>query len=160
MFVNMLTNKKKTSQHPLSKLKFSGLQGDVFSRFLRFSSSIAKKHYSLFKEHGLTEAQFFTLMSIYLAENKVLTFSEISKLLMVSRANISGIIQRLEERRLIRRMPDSNDRRLVYARLTKEGEKLVESIRPSYLLWITGLFKDFSSQEMKVLQKMFERLSI
>lgn len=156
----MLTNKKKSSQHPLSKLKFSGLQGDVFSRFLRFSNLIAKKHYSIFKEQGLTEAQFFTLMSIYLAEDKELTFSEISKILMVSRANITGIIQRLEERRLIRRMLDSNDRRLVYARLTREGEKIVESIRPSYLLWISGLFKDFNPQELKVLLNMIERLSI
>lgn len=156
----MLTNKKKSLKHPYDKLRFSSTGGDIFANILRVSSLVGKKHYVLFKKVGLTEAQFFTLMSIYLSENKELTFTEISKLLMVSRANISGVIQRLEERNLIHRKADSNDRRLVYARLTREGEKLIEVIRPDYLSWISDFFSDLNTQELKVLKQLLLRLTL
>lgn len=161
MFVNMLTNKKSKKQiHPLEKLRFSGLHGETFAIFLRVSNNIGKIHYTLFKRFGLTEAQFFTLMSIYCSQDKQLTFSEISKILMVSRANVTGVIQRLEERKLIRRLDDESDRRLVYARLTKEGNRLLESIHPDYVAWISSLFADFNSQEMKVFYQYLKRLNL
>ena len=157
----MLTNKKSKKQiHPLEKLRFSGLHGETFAIFLRISNNLGKIHYNLFKKFGLTEAQFFTLMSVYCSQDKKLTFSEISKILMVSRANVTSVIQRLEERKLVKRLADDSDRRLVYACLTREGNRLLESIHPDYVSWISSIFTDFSSQEMKVFYQFLRRLQL
>jgi len=50
-----------------------------------------------------------------------LTMSELSRRLMVSNGNITGIVDRLVAEKLITRTPNPNDRRAQFVRLTRGG---------------------------------------
>lgn len=49
----------------------------------------------------------------------------------IDRTNVADVLRRLERRRLISRSASRFDRRMVLARLTREGERLVASMHPA-----------------------------
>lgn len=53
---------------------------------------------------------------------------EVAQWLACDTSNLTGIIDRLEQRELVKRTPDPNDRRVKMLVLTKEGERLHKEI--------------------------------
>jgi MarR family 2-MHQ and catechol resistance regulon transcriptional repressor len=81
----------------------------------------------------LTLPQFDVLAE--LARNTTLggfTFAQLSRLLLVTSGNLTGIVDRLEEQKLVRREPDKKDRRVVRVRLTEKGRDLTSRILPRH----------------------------
>ncbi len=60
------------------------------------------------------------------------TFAQLSRLLLVTSGNLTGIVDRLEEQDLVRREPDKTDRRIVRVRLTEKGLDLTSRILPRH----------------------------
>jgi DNA-binding MarR family transcriptional regulator len=60
------------------------------------------------------------------------TFAQLSRLLLVTSGNLTGIVDRLEEQELVRREPDKRDRRVVRVRLTEKGVDLTSRILPHH----------------------------
>ena len=52
----------------------------------------------------------------------------LSRLLLVTSGNLTGIVDRLEEQRLVGRNPDKRDRRVVRVRLTPKGRRLTTQL--------------------------------
>ncbi len=74
---------------------------------------------AFFRPYGVSSAQHNVL--VLLKENKDgLSQIAISRQMVVSRANITSIIDKLEKKGLIRWFADSADRRLFSVRLTKK----------------------------------------
>lgn len=83
---------------------------------------------SLFKTSGLTIPQVVVLQSIrYLGE---VTTGQISARVSLSQATVTSILDRLENHRLIERYRSRSDRRVVHARLTKQGEMALRKAPP------------------------------
>ena len=57
---------------------------------------------------------------------------DLGELLLVSRANITGMINHLEEKGYVTRIVPKSDRRVRYARLTAEGKSLLDQFVPSH----------------------------
>jgi len=71
------------------------------------------------------------LNKIYaLHENGPLSPSQIAKHVMVNSSTVTGIIDRLENKDLVKRLRISPDRRVVTVELTKAGEALAENAPP------------------------------
>jgi len=68
----------------------------------------------------LTLPQFDVLAELTRADHRGFTFVELSRLLLVTSGNLTGIVDRLEARQFIRREPDARDRRVVRVTLTKK----------------------------------------
>jgi DNA-binding MarR family transcriptional regulator len=79
------------------------------------------------KEHGVSIPQLMCLD--YLGEKKELksTQGEIAKYLNLNSSTMSGIIDRLELKGFVARLPNPNDRRTVYISLTSKGLKLLDA---------------------------------
>jgi DNA-binding MarR family transcriptional regulator len=58
-----------------------------------------------------------------------LTMSHLADLLGVSLSNVTGLIDRMEERRYVERERDRDDRRVVLVRLTAEGRSQLDAIQ-------------------------------
>lgn len=90
-------------------------------------------HYSLFFEEcagfGITPVQY-GLLTI-LATNPDTDQITLANALGIDRTNVADVLARLEQRRLVARTRSRSDRRMVLARLTPEGERLVESMHPA-----------------------------
>jgi DNA-binding MarR family transcriptional regulator len=90
-------------------------------------------HYALFFEEcasfGITPVQYglLTILSTNPGADQV----TLANALGIDRTNVADVLRRLELAGLIERRRNAEDRRMVLARLTPEGEDLVERMHPS-----------------------------
>ena len=87
------------------------------------------------------------------------TMAEISRNLMVSKQNITGMVSRLEALGLVRRAADPADLRAVRIALTRKGEGVVREVAPLYSRWIESSLAELSASERKTLSRAVDRLA-
>ena len=79
--------------------------------------------------HGCLRAISSThLHVLYLLENGAMTMSQLAERLDVSLPNVTGIVDRMEERGFVERGREPEDRRVVTVRATAGGHEAVEEI--------------------------------
>ena len=81
------------------------------------------------KKPHLTPGSHFLLMT--LRNNGKLSMSEIGKLLSMPKPNVTALVDKLIIDKLIERLPDKEDRRIINIQLTKKGNKLIEAKKKS-----------------------------
>jgi len=106
----------------------------------------------------LSLSAFNLLMILLRRENKACPLHELSKLLLVSRANITGLVDCLEARGLVSRKLDDNDRRVRLAHLTPAGEQLLESFLPEHYQKVRQLCSGLSDEEKATLSDLLTKL--
>ena len=72
---------------------------------------------------------------------------ELSKRMMVTGGNITGITDQLALENLVVRVPDPKDRRVYSVRLTEEGRRSFAAMAAVHEQWIAELLKDISSDD-------------
>ena len=87
----------------------------------------AGEHYTkeLNKIYNVSAAQINCLLALH--ENGPLPPSQIAKHVMVNSSTVTGIIDRLEKKDLVKRQRISKDRRVITVELTKTGKTLAEN---------------------------------
>ncbi|MCP4682164.1 MAG: MarR family transcriptional regulator [Desulfobacterales bacterium] len=111
----------------------SEISGDIYTvRTKEIIYSIrrlmqAGEHYTkeLNKIYNVSAAQINCLLALH--ENGPLPPSRISRHVMVNSSTVTGIIDRLEKKDLVRRRRISQDRRVITVELTKSGKILAEN---------------------------------
>src|SRR5579862_4786483 len=83
------------------------------------------------EESGCTMPQFDVLNQLY-RDGTALTFIELSRKLLVTSGNLTGIADRLAAAGYVRRVPDTKDRRVIRVELTASGRQLIEQIAPRH----------------------------
>ncbi|HCM76837.1 MAG TPA: MarR family transcriptional regulator [Cytophagales bacterium] len=77
------------------------------------------------KEFGISIPQLLCLGHIERAEGKATTHGELMKLLSLNSSTVTGIINRLEKRECVKRLPKSGDKRITYIGITPKGSEVV-----------------------------------
>jgi len=85
----------------------------------------------LFGQWGLSPSQF-NILNVLTDQPEGLSQTELSRLLIMHRSNVTGLVDRLEERGLVQRREDTEDRRAYRVVLSAEGRKLIGEILPYY----------------------------
>lgn len=113
------------------------------------------------RQHGLSRAALNVLSILNHSEGKKgCKHNEISKLMLVSRANITGLIDGLIRQGLVERVYDDNDRRVCIARISRRGEELLELLLPNYYEYATGLLLNLSDNEKYQLNRLLEKMRL
>lgn len=111
------------------------------------------------RDLNLTGAQFNALLALRDAEPEGLPLSEIGRRLVVTRANITGLIDRLERLGYVRRDTTNDaDRRVIRARLTEQGIALLEKALPRHRQILDRLLRGLTEEEKGVLIGLLTRL--
>ena len=84
------------------------------------------------KEYGVSIPQVLCLSFLHESPNYQATQGEIRKFLNLNSSTVSSIINRLEKKGHLARLPKSGDKRVVNIALTSAGDKLLSTI-PSLL---------------------------
>jgi MarR family 2-MHQ and catechol resistance regulon transcriptional repressor len=87
-----------------------------------------------------------------------LQLSEIGELLITSRANITGLVDHLEEKGYVSRTVDARDRRARVATLTERGEQLIDEVMPVHRNRVIEVFSALSAEEMQQLTVLLKKL--
>jgi len=87
-----------------------------------------------------------------------LKMSELSKLLIVSNGNVTGIIDRLVKEGLVQRVPVPGDRRASLVRLTEKGEGAFRRQAAAHERWIEDLLDGIPADEALMVSRGLARL--
>jgi MarR family 2-MHQ and catechol resistance regulon transcriptional repressor len=80
--------------------------------------------------HNLSEGEFAILETLY--HKGRLTLGDVQRKVLVTSGGTTFLIDKLQKRGLVRRLPCEHDRRSTWAELTPEGTKLVAKIFPAH----------------------------
>jgi DNA-binding MarR family transcriptional regulator len=86
----------------------------------------------------------FDLMAQLDREPDGLRLGELSKRMMVSNGNLTGLVDRLVEEGYVRRVDDPSDGRASVVRLTKSGAETFKTLAAAHEEWLTRLFDGLS----------------
>ncbi|HEY7166367.1 MAG TPA: MarR family transcriptional regulator [Candidatus Binatia bacterium] len=136
---------------------FSSYTTSLWIRFLRFSLISHKKLEEDLNKIGLTAPQFYVLATIGYAGG--LPFGEIGAKMMVTVSNLTGIVDRLEEKKIVSRKRDENDRRVVHVVLTEKGAKLYKTTIPLFEKSIGQIFSSLDKPDQKELSAILRKLN-
>ena len=98
------------------------------------------------KKYSITSAQLNCLLALY--ENGPLPPSQIAKHMMVKSSTVTGVIDRLEKKRLVTRQRNSPDRRIINIQLTSDGKKLAKIAPPPIQQRVVDGLQQLSSREL------------
>ncbi len=87
-----------------------------------------------------------------------LTMGELSRRLMVTRGNVTGLIDRLVEEGLVQRMPMPSDRRAAIVKLTPEGAAAFREMLPNHEAVIAAKLGAMKRSDLRQLQSLLGRL--
>jgi DNA-binding MarR family transcriptional regulator len=146
--LNLMINKEK-NEHPRSKEAIR-----TWLRLLSCESVIERELRSQFRESfKITLPQFDVLSELERSGNPM-TMSELSRELMVSNGNVTGVIDRLEKGGLVSRTRAEHDRRVQFIALTADGRRRFGEMARHHEAWLDELFAELSIEEMNSLQKL------
>ena len=137
---------------------FTRYSTSLWVRFLRFNLLSHKKLEDDLEKLDLTPPQFYVLATIGYAGG--LPFGEIGAKMMVTVSNLTGIVDRLEEKKLVTRKRDDYDRRVVHVLLTERGSKLYKNTIPLFEKSISQIFSALDRREQKELSALLRKLNV
>lgn len=100
------------------------LVGALLCSVMVLNSVIERSGNRLLEEHGLTLPQWLALGAIARGGETGVPHSQIGQVLMLSKAPITGVVDRLERAGFARRQPDARDRRVSRAVATPQGVEM------------------------------------
>ena len=105
---------------------------EILIKIRKIVRSIDIESKKIQKEYGVSIPQVLCLGFLHQSPNYQSTQSDIRKFLNLNSSTVSGIINRLEKKGLVARLPKFGDMRVVKIALTSAGDKLFNTI-PSLL---------------------------
>lgn len=124
-----------------------------------FTNICLKKHAAeFFSSYDLTDVQFNLMMALkHHGGKEGLSQARLSEMMMVNRANVTGLIDRLEKIGMVERTAAA-DRRYNMIQLTQKGRKLLEKLDPAYGKEVQKVMSVLSEADLKRLIKACETL--
>ncbi len=109
-----------------------------------------------FSGTGLTVPQADVIFT--LGNTEGLTFKEIGELTLITKGTLTGVVDRLEAKGLVKRAIKPGDRRCTRVMLTRKGEQVFRREFPRHLTYIKRGFDKLSAQELKQAEQILRKL--
>ena len=128
--------------------------------FLRVHSGIVRElNTELELTHALPLAHYEVLLYLDAAPCGKLTMSELAQSVLLSQSGVTRLVDRLVRSGLVVREGCSEDRRVMYARLTDEGREALTEARPTLIEGVRQRFlTHFDDAELDALADAWERV--
>jgi DNA-binding MarR family transcriptional regulator len=126
-----------------------------------YTASIMKKRADdFFGQFGLTDVQFNLMNLLYYESGKEggLSQAQISDMMLVNRANITSLVDRMEKVELVTRNSHASDRRYNIIKLTSKGKNLYAKVEPHYLEQVQSAMSSLDAAELKKVTGMLEKV--
>ena len=130
----------------------------LWLRLLASSNLIEGEIRQRLREKFDTTLPRFDLMAQLERVEGGLLLGELSRRMMVSNGNVTGLAERLAQSGLIERNTLEADRRAVRVRLSARGRQVFGEMAAAHAEWIAELFGDLSEDEQKALWSRLGKL--
>ena len=130
---------------------------EAMLNIVRTANVLSAKGAALFRGYGLTEAQFNALFALKY-KGSDWTQSDLGRRLVVTRASVTSVLDKLEGKGLVKRRAVRGNRRIYHVILTEKGLAMVNEVEPEYRSQIYQVLADFSEEECRQLIRELERI--
>ena len=130
----------------------------LWLRMLATNRLVETRTRRLLQERYATTLPRFDLMAQLERAPKGLKMGELSKRMMVTGGNVTGITDMLEKEGLVERVAEPGDRRARLVRLTGAGRRAFAAMAEEHERWIVEAFKELSGREMATIAALLARL--
>ncbi len=127
-------------------------------RVLRLSGVLEKELSAIAREHGITSAQFQVLAALRRHDPVPQSLSELTRVAILTSGSMTSLVDRLEERDLVRRLPHPADRRGVLLELTDVGRSVVDASLGTRIRRLHELADNLSTKELDTLSSLLRKL--
>jgi DNA-binding MarR family transcriptional regulator len=108
---------------------------------------------------GVTLPRFDLMAQLDRVPN-AMTLGELSRRMMVTNGNVTGLVDRLVAQRLVERRPSPSDRRSQLVSLTAEGRRMFRAMARANGEWIAELFADLSPGDTETLLRLLAKTKV
>ena len=135
----------------------SNLSDDILTAIRRVIRAVDLHSRKLSHDYKLTGPQALALKEI--SSNETITAGELAKRVSLSQATITDIVKRIEQRGLVIRTRDQQDRRKVLISLTEQGEEILNSAPPLLQEKFTRRYEQLEDWEQTLLLSSLQRIA-
>ena len=130
----------------------------MWLRLLRTTKAVESPLREFLREEFDTTLPRFDVLAALCRASEGMKMSELSRLLLVSNGNVTGIIDRLVTDGLVIRVVVEGDRRAMRVRLTRDGRKKFEIMAEKHKAFVSHIFKDLDHDDLDAMVNVFSRL--
>ncbi len=130
----------------------------LWVRLISNSNIVEKEIRNLFRSEFDVTLPRFDLMSALYREQAGLTMGELSKRLLVSNGNVTGIVERLQKEGLVKRWVLPTDRRIYSVGLTPKGRTEFKEMADRHKEWIADIFGGMSEDDISHMIDLMDRM--
>lgn len=124
---------------------FPSLEAEVVLNLMRTSDALARSGEKILKLAGLSPNQYNVLRILRGAGENGLCCHEVGERMITRDPDITRLLDRLERRGLVARSRDRHDRRVIMARITAAGRKILKDL--------DGPIEDYNRNRLSHMEK-------
>ena len=136
----------------------SALATECFMNYGALGGGVMAALQQLVEEHGAPSVAAFNVLAILDGAGQALPPSTVAQRLLVSRATVTGVLDSLERRGLIRRRSHPGDGRMRQVELTGAGRRTIQRLLPAVHRFERELMSALSDKELATLLDQLARL--
>jgi DNA-binding MarR family transcriptional regulator len=147
----------RTLQEEIAKKQpFDSPEIEAFLNILRTSSVLKCPFDRLFKHHGISSAGYNVLRILKAAGEDGATCSAVGKMLVASVPDVTRLIDRLTEDKLVDRKRETQDRRVVMVKITPRGLALLDKLLEPLETLHKSQLSHMSATDLQTLSRLLE----
>ncbi len=129
---------------------------EIVGAIRKFVRAVSLDAFTMGKQYNLTGPQSAILRT--LVKDGPLPSASLSRRLYVTPANITGIVDRLVKRGLVKRVSKEGDRRIVLVALTESGEELSKSLPDPLEKRLICELADLETEHVRILALVMNQI--
>ena len=110
------------------------------------------------QSNGLNPTEFAVLELLYHKGDQPL--QQIGGKILIASGSITYVVDKLEQKGLLKRVACPNDRRVTYAQISDEGRKFIEEIFPEHEQRISALMEALTEEEKTTAIELLKKLGL
>jgi DNA-binding MarR family transcriptional regulator len=130
----------------------------VLMAIVRAAEIFKRNHSGVFRNYGLSFPQYNVLRVLEASKKGRNKISDVSRIMLVPGANITGIAKRLEKDGFIIKKSDPADDRVTILEITPKGKKTLKNIEKEKDEWLELMLKNLSDNQKRVLLDKVKRI--
>ncbi|OUC14371.1 MAG: MarR family transcriptional regulator [Alkalinema sp. CACIAM 70d] len=105
---------------------------------------------------GLTSPQFDVICTLGNTEGMMM--HELAAKTLVTKGTLTGIVDRLEAKGLVRREVPPNNRRCFIVKLTQEGDRVFQRVFPEHMMFLKERFDQLNEADLAGITSALQKL--
>ncbi|MDQ0858170.1 MULTISPECIES: MarR family winged helix-turn-helix transcriptional regulator [Bacillaceae] len=131
---------------------------DMEKSLRHISVMVKQKGREILNQFPITPPQFVALQ--WLSEHGDMTVGELSNKMYLACSTTTDLVDRMEKNKLVVRIKDPNDRRVVRVHLLEEGQRIIEEVIQKRQQYLKNVIKNYDMQEIIQLESSLMKLHL